>query len=180
MAVTRFVDKIDPYTKQTSRYSRTYKADGTYDETKDRYLAPVYDIAKGDPGDVGPSNYVRALATGAITAGTTEAQYLASLQGQAGQSAPIYAAIAGSDFNLLVTGTTQLGTPPTGAAGTVFTVSGGDVYYTLTGTAPTSSSMPLADTTQVQVDPLSDAQTFRCMVKAGAPHLIGYWLKRTN
>jgi len=143
----------------------------------DRDIGPYVQTMPGPPG---PSNYLRALAIGAIPAGTTEAQYLASLQGPTGQSAPIYAAISGSDFNLLVSGTTQLGTPPTGAAGAVFTVSGGDVYYTLTGTAPSSSSMPLADTTQVQVDPLTDAQAFRCIIKASAPRLIGYWLKRTN
>ncbi len=119
-------------------------------------------------------------ASGVVSLSDGSTQQLTLPTGPAGTPAPIYAALANSDFNVLVSGTTQLGTPPTGAAGAVFTVSGGDVYYTLTGSAPGTSSPALADTTQVQIDPLVDAQAFRCIVKAGVPRLVGYWLRRTN
>ena len=95
----------------------------------------------------------------------------------AGPAAPTFATIAGSDFNILVTGTTALGTPPALATGAVITISGGDVYATITGTPPTTASPPYADTTQIQIAPLVDAQAFRAITKTGAPHLIGYWLK---
>lgn len=82
MAVTRFVDKIDPFTKQKSRYSRTYNADGTFNEAKDRYLAPVYDIQKGDPGEPGPSARQAAIDAGKLPANATDAQFIDSLKGR--------------------------------------------------------------------------------------------------
>ena len=94
-----------------------------------------------------------------------------------GAVVPTFVTIAGSDFNILVSGTTALTAAPALATGAVITVSGGDIYATVTGTVPTTASPPYADTIQFRVDPLIDAQAFKAIIKTGAPRLVGYWVK---
>jgi len=94
----------------------------------------------------------------------------------------LFETIPGSDFNVLVAanGVTKLPAPPVGAAGVSFRVSGGDLYYTTTGTVPGVTSDYIEDTTPVTITPLSDATAFGCTIKNGAPRLIGNWTRSVN
>lgn len=92
---------------------------------------------------------------------------------------PLYSVLAGATFDLTVSGTTALGTPPAGAAGVVFTVTAGDIYGVI-GATPTTGSPPYGSGAQLKITPLADAVAFRAIIKQGAPHLVGQWLKRDN
>ena len=134
-----------------------------------RWYAAGYVVPAG-------STFVNVTATG----GGVWVQGIGAVNGTNGTngtSAPTFVTIAGSDFNLLVSGTTVLTAAPALATGAVITISGGDIYATITGTAPTSASPPYTDGTQIRIDPLIDAQAFRAIIKTGAPRLIGYWVK---
>ena len=134
-----------------------------------RWYATGYVVPAG-------STFVNVTATG----GGVWVQGVGAVNGTNGTngtSAPTFVTIAGSDFNILVSGTTVLTAAPALATGAVITVSGGDIYATVTGTVPTTASPPYADTTQFRVDPLVDAQAFKAIIKTAAPRLVGYWVK---
>ena len=141
------------------------------DATTSTYAMPVGAAGKGVSG------ITAAGTTATVTYSDATTSTYALPAGPAGTSAPTFVTITGSDFNILVAGTTALGTPPALATGAVITISGGDVYATITGTTPTTASPPYADTTQIQINPLTDAVAFQAIIKTGAPRLIGYWLK---
>lgn len=128
-----------------------------YGDTAQLEISPLADaqafqciVASGTPRLVG---YAESVAGAALTLKT----------------------LAGSDFNIPVVGVTQLGAQPAAAVAVYFTVTGGDMYATTTGTTPTSSSPLYVNGTELEISPLADVQAFRCIAANGtSPRLVGY------